>query len=128
MCDYSLEAYRKRDAQKGDRLVLHTFGGTGHGTKGFVDPADPDCAVCIKPGTRLEIGSPAGVQRALFVRRTNDGHRDALLIEGHQEPTSLQILLVGTFARVLAFGDTGIRTDEDGGLVLERETAEADVI
>ena len=50
MCDFSLTAVRSRAAKVGDRLITKDF---GHGTRGFADVNDIDCAVCVQPGTEI---------------------------------------------------------------------------
>ena len=55
MCDYSLQNVRSRPAKVGDKLETKNF---GTGTTGFCDPADPDAAVCLLPGTELAFDAP----------------------------------------------------------------------
>lgn len=55
MCDYSLEAWKSRDAVVGEELVVRRFGG---GSTGFSDMKDMDTAVCMKPGTELAFEQP----------------------------------------------------------------------
>lgn len=50
MCDYSLQAFKSRPAQVGERLVTHDF---GVGTRGFCGTGEIDTAVCVLPGTEL---------------------------------------------------------------------------
>jgi hypothetical protein len=56
LCDYSLHAQANRDAVAGETLVTTTFRGTA--TRGFASPDDPNCAVCMKPGTELAFAGP----------------------------------------------------------------------
>ncbi len=50
MCDYSLQAFKSRPAQVGEKLRTHRFG-TGSG--GFISGEDTVTAVCVLPGTEL---------------------------------------------------------------------------
>lgn len=51
MCDYSLHHVMSRSAKVGDKLVSTNFVGTI--TRGFADPANPNVAVCLLPGTEI---------------------------------------------------------------------------
>jgi hypothetical protein len=51
MCDYSLHAQATRPAVAGETLITTRFPGTS--TRGLASPSDPDCAVCLEPGTEL---------------------------------------------------------------------------
>jgi hypothetical protein len=51
MCDYSLHAQATRPAVAGETLITTRFEGTT--TRGLASPFDPDCAVCLEPGTEL---------------------------------------------------------------------------
>ncbi len=44
MCDYSLETYRSRPAQLGERYETHLFRSY---SIGFIAPGDPSIAVCM---------------------------------------------------------------------------------
>lgn len=55
MCDFSLQAFRSRPAVVGDKLVTRNF---GTGTIGFCSPQDPECAVCLTPGTEIAFDAP----------------------------------------------------------------------
>jgi hypothetical protein len=62
MCDYSLEAYRSRPAQLGERYETHRFESY---SVGFVAPGDPSTAVCLECDMKLRLeGIPERVQRA----------------------------------------------------------------
>ena len=62
MCDYSLEAYRSRPAQLGERYETHRFESY---SVGFVAPGDPSTAVCMECDMKLRLeGIPERVQRA----------------------------------------------------------------
>jgi hypothetical protein len=52
MCDYSLEQYKSVPAKEGQALVVKAF---PSGTKGFVERADSDCAVCCKAGVEMTL-------------------------------------------------------------------------
>ena len=65
MCDYSLEVYRSRPAQLGERYETHEFGSL---SIGFIAPGDPSIAVCMACDTTLRLeGIPEWVQRATGV-------------------------------------------------------------
>ena len=65
MCDYSLELYRSRPAQKGEKYVLTRF---NSGSLGFASPGDCSTAVCIPYDTQLRLeGIPEGLQDELGV-------------------------------------------------------------
>jgi hypothetical protein len=51
MCDFSLEANKSRAAVVGDRLITRELG--PNKCIGLVEPAHPDVAVCVEPGSRL---------------------------------------------------------------------------
>ena len=62
MCDYSLEVYRSRPAQLGERYETHKFGSL---SVGFIAPGDPSIAVCMACDTTLRLeGIPEWVQTA----------------------------------------------------------------
>jgi hypothetical protein len=101
MCDYSLQAIRSRPARVGEDLLVYDF---GTGTKGFapatVSITDPGaCAVCLTPGTEIEINGQVAIFRQVdkAMERT---HHDAL-----EYPAGEMMLLthhrVGLRARVL---------------------------
>jgi hypothetical protein len=52
MCDYSLEHYRSRPAQLGERYETHQFESR---SIGFVAPGDPSTAVCMACDTTLRL-------------------------------------------------------------------------
>ena len=65
MCDYSLETYRSRPAQLGERYETHQFPSF---SIGFIAPGDPSTAVCMACDTKLSLeGIPEVVQRSLCV-------------------------------------------------------------
>ena len=70
MCDYSLETYRSRPAQLGERYETHRFPSF---SIGFIAPGDPSTAVCMACDTKLRLeGIPEKVQRAYFVTRNEE--------------------------------------------------------
>ena len=50
MCDYSLEMYKSRPARADEELTVKKFPSS---SRGFVDPVDTDCAVCLESGVEL---------------------------------------------------------------------------
>lgn len=50
MCDYSLEMYKSRAAKADEDLTVRQFPSS---SRGFIDPVDADCAVCLEPGVEL---------------------------------------------------------------------------
>ena len=52
MCDYSLEMYRSRPAQLGERYETHQFQSR---SIGFIAPGDPSTAVCMACDTKLAL-------------------------------------------------------------------------
>jgi hypothetical protein len=85
MCDYSLEAYRSRPAQIGERYETHRFESY---SIGFIAPGDTSTAVCMAYDTKMRLeGIPERVQRAkcvsadedvTFTRLEKGPHHDAL--------------------------------------------------
>jgi hypothetical protein len=70
MCDYSLEAYRSRPAQLGEKYETHLF--ESHSI-GFVAPGDPSTAVCMECDMKLRLeGIPERIQRAKCVSANED--------------------------------------------------------
>jgi hypothetical protein len=51
MCDYSLHALASRPARIGDKLISTSFPNAI--TRGFASTDDPNCAVCLLPGTEV---------------------------------------------------------------------------
>jgi hypothetical protein len=106
MCDYSLEAYRSRPAQLGERYETHLFESY---SIGFIAPGDPTTAVCMACDTKLRLeGIPERVRREYRVRANEDvtfthldngPHRDAVRFENGAEVT-LQKLGSGVRASV----------------------------
>jgi hypothetical protein len=75
MCDYSLHAVAQRGAKVGEKLVSSRFFGTT--SRGFVSPAEPQVAVCLRPGTELVFERDVRVERTRWfcipVARTVSG-------------------------------------------------------
>ena len=70
MCDYSLEAYRSRPAQLGEKYQTHVF--ESHSI-GFVAPGDSSTAVCMECDMKLKLeGIPERVQRTKRVSANED--------------------------------------------------------
>lgn len=101
MCDYSLEAYRSRPAQLGERYETHQFPSY---SIGFIAPGDPSTAICMACDTKLRLeGIPERVQRAkaisanedvTFTRLEKGPHHDGVRFANGAEVT-LQVLGVG---------------------------------
>jgi hypothetical protein len=70
MCDYSLEMYRSRPAQLGEKYETHQFQSR---SIGFIAPGDPSTAVCMAYDMKLRLeGIPERVQRAKSVSANED--------------------------------------------------------
>jgi hypothetical protein len=70
MCDYSLETYRSRPAQLGEKYETHRFPSS---SIGFIAPGDLSTAVCMACDTKLRLeGIPHKIQRAYFVTPKED--------------------------------------------------------
>ena len=52
MCDYSLEHYRSRPAQLGEKYETHQFGSW---SIGFIAPGDASTAICMACDTKLRL-------------------------------------------------------------------------
>ncbi len=65
MCDYSLESYRSRPAQKGEKYVITRF---TSGSIGLASPGDCSTAVCVPSDTQLRLeGIPEALQNKFGV-------------------------------------------------------------
>jgi hypothetical protein len=64
-CDYSLHHVKSRPAKVGDKLTTHNF---NTGTRGFAAPEDARTAVCILPGTELDILRGCEMRSARLLR------------------------------------------------------------
>jgi hypothetical protein len=70
MCDYSLEHYRSRPAQLGEKYETHQFESR---SIGFIAPADAATAVCMAYDTKLRLeGIPEVLQGRLGVSATEN--------------------------------------------------------
>ena len=112
MCDYSLEAYRRRPAQKGERYQTHKF---PSGSIGLIAPGDSATAVCVACDTGLRLhGVPETVRTtagigpqadAIFVRLNSGYYRDGVEF-GSGRRVSLQSLGAGVTVDVTRTLDT----------------------
>ena len=93
-CDYSLEHYRSRPAQLGEKYETHQFESR---SVGFIAPGDPSTAVCMAYDTKLKLeGIPERVQRfcsvsasetVTFARLDNGPHHDGVRFANGREVT-----------------------------------------
>lgn len=107
MCDYSLEMYHSRPARQGERYVTQRFTSS---TVGFIEPGQPEVAVCMASDTTLELSDvPAELQqmiairpgeRVTFTRIEHGLHKDAVRLASGTV-VSLQQLGPGVTARVI---------------------------
>jgi hypothetical protein len=94
MCDYSLESYRSRPAQLGEKYETHQFQSL---SIGFIAPGDPLTAVCMACDTKLRLeGIPERIQRVrgvsahenvTFTRLDNGPHHDGVRFANGAEVT-----------------------------------------
>lgn len=70
MCDYSLHCVETRPARKGDKLISHAFNAS---TTGFAAAENLRVAVCLAPGTEIELDEPVRVRRHRFIRQLSLG-------------------------------------------------------
>jgi hypothetical protein len=120
MCDYSLHGVANRPAKVGDKLVSTNF--INSFTRGFTEVSGPKVAVCLRPGTELQIDNPIRAYRTGFMSFLNafgpakheggvakflqinlhrpDTHHDALELSSGKI-VLLSNLVPGTKARVL---------------------------
>ena len=109
MCDYSLELYRSRPAEEGEKLTLERF---PSGSAGFTAGSDCDLAVCVPAGTHLllegvgeEVRQACGVgavEEVVMTRLATGPYKDAVRFSNGTE-ISLQRLDRGLTAAVVAF-------------------------
>ena len=109
MCDYSLEAYRSRPAEEGEKLTLARF---PSGSMGFTAGTVCDTAVCVPEGTHLLMqGIGEGVRGAcgvgaveeVVMTRLADGpYKDAVRFSNGKE-ILLQRLDCGLTVAVVGF-------------------------
>ncbi len=98
MCDYSLEFYRSRPAQEGEKYVLTRFRSS---TIGLASPGDCSTAVCVPDESRLRLeGIPGHLQRRLsvgsneevtFVQLDHGDYRDGVRFNNGAEVTLQQL-------------------------------------
>ena len=109
MCDYSLEAYRSRPAEEGEKLTLERF---PSGSMGFTAGAVCDTAVCVPEGTHLivqgigdnvrESCGVGAVEEVVLTRLPGGPYKDGVRFANGQE-ILLQRLDCGLTAVVVAF-------------------------
>jgi hypothetical protein len=115
MCDYSLHLVASRPAKVGDQLVTTSFENSL--TRGFTAVGEPNCAVCLLPGTELAFADDVRYERSFILfgpvslehrvarfRQLNldnpHMHRDALEFPGG-ETVMVTRLIAGQRATVL---------------------------
>lgn len=76
MCDYSLHAVTSRPAKVGDKLVASAFLHTT--TVGLAEPAAPNVAVCLRPGTEVAFADGRVARFRQFEPERPAVHHDAL--------------------------------------------------
>jgi hypothetical protein len=70
MCDYSLEHYRSRPAQLGEKYETHQF---ENWSIGFIAPGDASTAICMACDTKLRLeGISERIQKRLGVSANED--------------------------------------------------------
>jgi hypothetical protein len=94
MCDYSLEHYRSRPAQMGERYETHQFESR---SIGFISPGDASTAICMACDTKMKLeGIPQIMQRRLgvsaiesvtFIRLEFGPHHDGVRFANGAEAT-----------------------------------------
>lgn len=102
MCDYSLEMYKSRAAEKDETLTVHRF---HTGTSGFVKEGNCETAVCLLPGTLLHVDTGGAIDIGVFAQLDIPAvglHRDGLIFGTRN--VSLQHMPAGTKATVLMLG------------------------
>jgi hypothetical protein len=112
MCDYSLEAYRSRPAEEGEKLTLERF---PSGSMGMTTGPACDLAVCIPEGTHLlleGIGETVrqacgvgAVEEVVTTRLEGGPYKDAVRFSNGTE-ISLQRLDRGLMAVIVALPQT----------------------
>lgn len=98
MCDYSLEMYRSRPAQVGEKYETHRFPSN---TVGLIAPGDAVTAVCVACDTRLRLeGIPEAVQKTygvggeedvVFTRLEAGPHHDGVRFENGAQVALQQV-------------------------------------
>ena len=119
MCDYSIEFYRSRPAQEGERYVITRF---HSGSIGLASPGDCTTAICVAHETRLRLDSipealqdrygVGPVEEVTFTQVDFGRYRDGVRF-GNGTEVSLQKLHPGimvSVARPLERRVRGLRT------------------
>ena len=98
MCDFSLELYRSRPAQAGEKYETCCF---PSGTVGFIAPGDSSTAVCMAYDTRLRLeGMPERVRNVCgvsaeedvtFIRLETGPHHDGVRFANGKQVTLQQL-------------------------------------
>lgn len=114
MCDYSLEAYRSRPAEEGEKLTLERF---PSGSQGFTTGPSCDLAVCVPTDTHLlleGIGETVrqacqvgAVEEVVMTRLEGGPYKDAVRFSNGTE-ISLQRFDRGLTAVIVAFPEKPI--------------------
>jgi hypothetical protein len=90
MCDYSLEAYRSRPAEEGEKLILERF---PSGSMGFTTGPACDLAVCV----------PA--ERHLLLQGIGDTVRDICGVGAVEEVVMTRLLEGGPYKDAVRFSN-----------------------
>ena len=122
MCDYSLEAYRSRPAEVGEKLTLERF---PSGSMGFTTGPACDLAVCVPADTtlRLEgIGEAvrqacgvSAVEEVTMTRLEGGPYKDAVRFSNGTElliqrlDRGLSAMVVGFPEDLIDLGDVGAK-------------------
>ena len=98
MCDYSLESYRSRPAQEGEKYVITLF---RSGSIGLASPGDCSTAVCVPSDAQLRLeGIPEELQNKFgvgpdeevtFVHVDHGPYRDGIKFRNGAEITLQQL-------------------------------------
>ena len=122
MCDYSLEHYRSRPAQIGEKYETHQFESR---SIGFIAPGDCATAVCMAYDTKLRLESiPERIQRfhgvsanenVTFARLDNGPHHDGVRFANGRQVTLQE----------LGSGVTGYVDDALSSCVWKAKTVDA---
>jgi hypothetical protein len=118
MCDYSLEAYRSRPAEEGEKLTLERF---PSGSQGFTTGPTCDLAVCVPTDTHLlleGIGETVrqacgvgAVEEVVMTRLEGGPYKDAVRFSNGTE-ISLQRFDRGLTAAIVALPEARVRPTE----------------
>lgn len=107
MCDYSLEHYRSRPAEKGETYVSTRF---SSGSVGFIAPDNPAVAICMACDTKLKLTNIptllrvdlgiSGEEAATFTTIEHGLYRDGVRFQ-NGKTASLQQLGPGVTAELI---------------------------